>query len=233
MAARLATNSLYSAGEIERAYGRKAEVVRMGVADSLLEARGKPPGARTVVLSVGTLIVSKGHDLVLRSVAAASTKRPVVIVAPWRAPAEEARLLGLARELGVEISIRVAVPDAELRELYETAYATLYLARQEPFGLVALEAQACGCPAIVSDEGGLPETIVHGVTGWRTALDPAAVAPWLDRLDDEDLHARMSSAASEHASRWSWRASAAQIDNLLAEVREVRHGAASLSVTSA
>jgi glycosyltransferase involved in cell wall biosynthesis len=234
MASRLATNSYYTAGEVERAYGRTAEVVRMGVAESLLEPRGRPPKARTAfVLSVGSLIVSKGHDLVLRAVAVASIKRPVVIVAPWAAPAEAARLQGLARALDVELTIRVAIPDAELRDLYETAHATLYLAGREPFGLVALEAQACGCPAIVSDEGGLPETIVDGVTGWRTSRDPAGVAALLDRLEDAALYARMSSAASEHASHWSWRASAAQIDNLLAEVLDVPHGATSLSIDAA
>jgi glycosyltransferase involved in cell wall biosynthesis len=220
-ASRLATNSNYTASEIDRVYQRKADVVRLGVAESLLS----PAGARRAgphLLSVGALIPHKGHDLALRSVAMATRRRPLVIVAPRPEPTEERRLRALAAEVRVDLDLRVAISDVELGELYATAHATLYLAQCEPLGLVALEAQACGCPVIVADEGGLPETIVDDVTGWTTPRDPAKVASFIDRLDDAGTRDRAAAAAATHARQWSWSASALTIERLLTEVHARR-----------
>jgi glycosyltransferase involved in cell wall biosynthesis len=170
------------------------------------------------LLSVGTLIPTKGHDLALRSAALAARSRPLVVVAPRRDQAEEDRLGAIAKAVGVELDLRVGVSDAELGELYATAHATLYLARLEPLGLVALEAQACGCPVVVADEGGLPETIVDGVTGWKVPRDAAMVARIVDLLDDADTREAASGAAVVNASRWNWTESASTIERLLAEV---------------
>jgi glycosyltransferase involved in cell wall biosynthesis len=217
-ACRLATNSRYTAAEIERVYGRTATVIKMGVAEALLQRTPAAPSDR-FLLSVGTLIPTKGHDLVLRAAAVAAARPRVQIVAPRPAPREEARLRVLAEQLGVDVAIRVGITDGELAGLYASAYATLYLALREPLGLVALEAQACGCPIIVAAEGGLPETIVDGITGWQVPRDPAMVASMVDRLADRELHQRMSAAAREHAKGYTWEASAAQVESLLAEVR--------------
>jgi glycosyltransferase involved in cell wall biosynthesis len=217
-ACRLATNSRYTAAEIERVYGRTATVIKMGVAEALLQHTPAAPSDR-FLLSVGTLIPTKGHDLVLRAAAVAAARPRVQIVAPRPAPREEARLRVLAEQLGVDVAIRVGITDGELAGLYASAYATLYLALREPLGLVALEAQACGCPIIVAAEGGLPETIVDGITGWQVPRDPAMVASMVDRLADRELHQRMSAAAREHAKGYTWEASAAQVESLLAEVR--------------
>jgi len=217
-AARWATNSHYTASEIDRVYHRTAEVVTMGVAESLLSAtERRPPGSN--LLSVGALVQGKGHDLALRSIALTARRRPLTVVAPRPEPDEESRLRALAAELGLDMDLRVGITDAELGELYETAQATLYLAQREPLGLVSLEAQACGCPVIVSDEGGLPETIVDGVTGWKTPRDPAQVARIIDLLEDGATRENASAAAAAHARRWNWPASASAIDRLLDEVR--------------
>jgi glycosyltransferase involved in cell wall biosynthesis len=222
-ASQLATNSRYTASEIKRVYQREAEVVRLGVAESLLARAG---GARSGghLLSVGTLIPHKGHDLALRAVAMAAQRRPLVIVAPRPQPHEQARLSRLADEVGVELDVQVGISDAQLSELYATAHATLYLAQREPLGLVALEAQASGCPVIVADEGGLPETIVEGVTGWKTPREASEVAIAIDLLENEDTRRRASRAAVRHARDWTWSASAARIERLLAEVRAKRPG---------
>jgi glycosyltransferase involved in cell wall biosynthesis len=124
----------------------------------------------------------------------------------------------LAQELGVNLEIGVGLTDAQLGSLYESAHATLYLAKREPLGLASLEAQACGCPVIVAAEGGLPETIVDGTTGWQVARDPGAAVALVDRLSDDRLRARMSAAAREHAKAFTWRASAERVENLLREI---------------
>jgi glycosyltransferase involved in cell wall biosynthesis len=215
-ASMLATNSHYTASEIERVYGREATVVTMGVAESLLSLHPSD-SERTFLLSVGALTQGKGHDLVLRTAAMVTARPPVVIVTPREVPDEEARLRSLAQSLGVQLDIRIGVADAELVALYSGALATLYLSRLEPFGLVSLEAQASGCPVIVADEGGLPETVVDGITGWKAPRDPEAVAALVDRLANQSLRERMSAAAVGHSRRWRWQISAAQVDTLLAE----------------
>ncbi len=214
----LATNSNYTASQIERVYGRHATVIRMGVADALLES-GSPTleTSSRFLLSVGALVPTKGHDLALRAAASSTSRLPLRLVAPRPDPPEEQRLRGLARELGIELSVEIGISDRELATRYTTAFATLYLAEREPLGLVSLEAQASGCPVIVAAEGGLPETIVDGVTGWQVARDPAAAAIAIDRLEQPEVRERASEAAQAHARGWTWRASAAQIQTLLAE----------------
>jgi glycosyltransferase involved in cell wall biosynthesis len=214
---RIATNSRYTASEIERVYHRQATVLTMGVPSALLQPLNVAAAGR-FLLSVGALIPTKGHDLALRAAAASAARPPVRIVAPRPAPPEQARLQALAYDLGIDATIQVGISDAELQALYTTATATLYLAEREPLGLVSLEAQACGCPVIVAAEGGLPETIVDGVTGWQTPRDPAAVAAFVDRLTDRAVRDTMGAAARTRAQSWSWKASGAEVESLLAEV---------------
>ena len=121
----------------------------------------------------------------------------------------------IARELGIDLSVKVGVPDLELRDLYREAVATMYLAVAEPLGLVSLEAQACGCPVIVSNEGGLPETLRQGITGWSVPRSPDAAAATLTELEDPGLRARMSEAAAAHGSSFGWDASVRELERLL------------------
>lgn len=215
----VATNSHYTAAEIERVYGRHAHVVRLGAPqpppESLITRSSQAAGCE-YLLSVGALLPAKGHELVLRAAAASALRPAVRIVAPREDTRWKLRLRGLARELGIALEIRVGIPDQQLSELYAGALATVYLARREPFGLVSLEAQAHGCPVIVADEGGLPETILDGETGWSCHREPIAAATRIDRLGDPRLRLTMSKAAREHAATWTWEGSAAQIRNLLA-----------------
>ena len=76
-------------------------------------------------------------------------------------------LVGLARSLGMEQSIYFAgfVPDEDLLKIYKVADVACFPSLYEPFGIVALEAMAARVPVVVSDTGGLPEVVEHGVTG--------------------------------------------------------------------
>jgi glycosyltransferase involved in cell wall biosynthesis len=174
------------------------------------------------LLSVGWLTRSKGHDLVVRAAACTSKHRSVIIVSPRPDPPEERRLRNLAAELEVALEVRIGISDDALADLYRTAHAMLYLARREPLGLASLEAQACGCPVVVADEGGLPETITDGVTGFKTAREPRAVASAVELLDDSATHRRFSEQARQHTQSWSWKTSAEQIHALLDDTRHSR-----------
>ena len=207
----LATNSRYTADQIHRAYRREAQVLPLGVPDGFAPADATPRH----LLSVGTLIPDKGHELVLHAAALAEHHWPVVVVAPRPDPVEAARLAGVALALGVDLQVQVGIDDEALRRAYQEAFATLYLARREPYGLVALEAQACGSPVVVAAEGGLPETIIDGETGFAVARDPVAVAARIDALAEPALREPMAQAAARRGTSASWSRSAAALDDLL------------------
>jgi glycosyltransferase involved in cell wall biosynthesis len=215
-AAVIATNSRYTADCIRRAYARDARIVPCGVS-----GRFHPPDRpreRAYLLSVGKLIPTKGHDLAILAAGSARLGLPLVIACHAPNPAEENRLHRLADGVGVDLSIRVGVDDEQLVELYQNALVTLYLAYAEPFGLASIEAQASGCPVIVSKEGGLPETIVDGATGWAVPRMTDAVAEALVRVRVTDSLDEVEMAAARHGARWSWDESAQALLRLLHDV---------------
>jgi len=214
--ARIGTNSSFAVRAIERAYGRSATVVRCGVSPTFRPTNG--PRSRDFLLSVGNLISIKGHDLAIRAAGRSGLRLPLVVVSHRSDPPEEARLRAEADRAGVDLIVKIGVTDEELVALYQQARVTLYLSLAEPFGLVSLEAQACGCPVIVSDEGGLPETIVRGVTGWAVPRTPAAAGTRLAEFADDAVVDRFGSAAAEHTAGWSWADSARHLTSLMAEV---------------
>jgi len=213
----LITNSAYTATTIRAAYGREARPVPFGVNEIFTPAQTPAPPRH--VLSVGALVASKGHDLVIEAAARTTRGWPVVVVAPRADPHEEARLERAARKLDVALDLRVGISDEELRELYRTAVATCYLARREPLGLVSVEAQASGCPVIVADEGGLPETLVDGETGWAVAREADVVARRLDELAEDGARRQaMARAAAAYGGKASWARAAAAVETSLREL---------------
>jgi glycosyltransferase involved in cell wall biosynthesis len=208
----LATNSHYTASRIVEAYGLVAEVLPCGAPAHMTPDWTQAPRH---LLSVGTLIEGKGHDLVIEAAAGSGLDLPVVLVAHQGAAEEEARLRAIADRLGVRLQIRTAVSDDELVGLYRAAFATLYLARAEPLGLASLEAQACGSPAIVAAEGGLPETVVAGRTGLVVRRDAASASQALLVLSRDGCRDEMARAAAAPAPGHGWRASAAALTELV------------------
>jgi glycogen(starch) synthase len=91
----------------------------------------------------------------------------------------------------------------------------------EPFGLVALEAMASGCPCIVADTGGLREVVPNHDVGLRfRAKDPRSLAAMVERvLTDDDLRDRLVVEASEHVLRFDWADVARQTCAVYADLR--------------
>jgi glycosyltransferase involved in cell wall biosynthesis len=96
------------------------------------------------------------------------------------------------------LDVRLGISDADLVDLLNWAALVLYVPYLEPFGLVPIEAGACGAPVVGIAEGGLRETIVHDQTGLLVERDPAAVAGAINRLrSDEHLARRLGQAAAQ------------------------------------
>ncbi|MDR5708507.1 MAG: glycosyltransferase family 4 protein [Armatimonadota bacterium] len=165
-----------------------------------------------VVLTVGRLVQRKGHDLVLRALAALGEEAgPVRYVIAGSGP-EERRLRDLAEALGVRDRVVFAgyVPDEELPGLYAACDVFVMPSRAlevrdgiEGFGTVFLEAGACGKPVVGGRSGGATEAVEDGVTGLLVdPHDPGALAEALRRLlRDPELRRRMGETGRARAKR--------------------------------
>ena len=100
------------------------------------------------VVGLGSFDPIKGIDLAVRAVALLPAPRPPLVwVANSGNEDYQSSMSSLARSLGVELRIRMGIPDAELVSILNRAALLLCTSRLEPFGFALLEANACGTPA--------------------------------------------------------------------------------------
>ena len=151
---RYAANSAHVAGRIRRYYGRDAAVIPPPVDTEFFTPDGRPGGDYDLVVSA--LVPYKRIELILDAYRVGPRPLKVVGGGP-----EAARLRALA---GRETDFLGPVDDVALRDLYRGCRAVV-MASVEDFGIVPLEAMACGRPAVVFAEGGGRETVLPGQTG--------------------------------------------------------------------
>lgn len=169
---------------------------------------------RRPVLFAGRLERLKGAEVALRAfaqVAAEHVDVDLIVLggdSRTQGESERARLQAIADELGVSdrVSFRGSVAQPELRVYYSAAEALLMPSYSESFGLVGLEAQACGCPVIAAGVAGLASVVRDEVTGYVVpSHDPAAWARRLSvLLESRDLSEQMGRRARLLAQRFSW-----------------------------
>ncbi len=169
---RILCNSTHSAEYIWRAYGREAEVIRLGVDGSVFFP--VEVNTENQVVAVGALDPSKGHELAIEAVAAvARTQRPrLLVVHPRGTDADRARLLDMAHDGDVELTFATGLTDAELAREYSRSQCTLLCGRVEPFGLTMVESLACGTPVVGLHEGGYREVVREGRWGYLVDRRP-------------------------------------------------------------
>jgi glycosyltransferase involved in cell wall biosynthesis len=113
------------------------------------------------------------------------------------------RLRALADGLRVDFVVQPS--DAEMREAYRSCFATLFTAFNEDWGLVVIEAMACGKPVVATNRGGPVEIVRNGRDGLLAEPDPRAFAEAMVRLvTDPHLYADIASSAPQHAARFGW-----------------------------
>ncbi len=192
-----------------------------------------------MVLFVGRIEPLKGVETLIRAMAhlrLGKDRRPVHLAIIGGEPAaspdemtvEMARLQRLCDELGMDQAVLfLGKRDQDtLPYYYSAAQVVVMPSHYESFGMVALEAMACGTPVIASEVGGLAFLVQDGETGFTVPDDdPELLSQRLTLLlGDADLRARMSATAAEYALGYSWDKIARQVLAVYEDLVRLRQG---------
>jgi phosphatidyl-myo-inositol dimannoside synthase len=231
----------YPAAEVVRiaGAGRAPEVVQVPPGVDPMRFRPLDGGARLaarlriglpapgpLVVCASRLVPRKGVDVLIEATTRLLPHHPDLVVAVAGAGRDTSRLRRIAGRLGVKVHFLGRLPDADLPDLYGAADVFAMLCRdrwggleQEGFGIVFMEAAACGVAQVAGDSGGAAEAVLDGLTGLvvRDPRQPDAVAAALARiLDDGDLRRRMGEAARTRATaEFDWDHLAGTLDEAL------------------
>ncbi|HEY8677823.1 MAG TPA: glycosyltransferase [Candidatus Dormibacteraeota bacterium] len=240
---RLIASSLQEAEDLVRLYGASRERVTVVAPGVDLRLFGPRPteqlraelklGMDRVVMFAGRLERLKGAETLIRAFAILARDRvldgPLALVIiggdsqngaseSRETGGEQARLQQLARELGIAAQVRFvgSVDQPMLASYLSLASVCVVPSYSESFGLVALEAEACGTPVVAARVGGLPTIVKDGLTGFTlVSRDPARYADRIARiLADEELRRCFSRRSMLVASQFTWQVT---VDRLLAE----------------
>jgi len=217
----------------------RLEIIAPGVEHAFF-APGDQAGARRalgfdvdrpLLLFVGRIQPLKGPDVAIRALAELGDPRAtLVIVGGASGPdgdIETRRATALVDELGLHDRVRFVPPQPHhiLSTYYRAADVVLAPSRSESFGLVALEAAACGVPVVASAVGGLISLVDDGRTGRLIdGRDPADFARAVSEiLGDDRVRAAMRGAAVARARNYTWGFAAARLRRLYSDltVREL------------
>jgi glycogen(starch) synthase len=217
---RVITCSHYMRGHVADIYGLEEDrisVIPNGIdpldlqpVDNLaaLRARFAEPDERLVLL-VGRLVYEKGFQHALDALPGLIERLGNVRFLVAGSGTHEEQLRAQAEELGLmdHGTFLGWIGDDVLHSLYRIADICVVPSLYEPFGLVALEAMASGCPCIVADTGGLREVVVHEEVGLRfQTSDPQSLAEMVERvLTDTALRDRLVDEAYQHVLNFDWR----------------------------
>jgi D-inositol-3-phosphate glycosyltransferase len=160
-----------------------------------------------VVAFIGRIQPLKAPDVLLRAVAKLPDVRVVIAGGPSGSGlAAPDSLVRLADELGISSRVSFLPPQSreELVNVYRAADIVAVPSYSESFGLVAVEAQACGTPVVAASVGGLPVAVRDGVSG--TLVDGHDAGDWSQAIGAlfERGPETMSAAAVAHAATFSW-----------------------------
>lgn len=214
-------------------------VIPLGVDSDFFQDIPVPASSKKdfpIVLSVGALKPRKGYDVSIRAVAIARKLVPnlrYVIIGDSGGSEYAGYLRLLVTELGLGDVVRFLgqVSEAELKARYYSCDLFLLTPVQEGvafegFGLVYLEAGACGKPVVGSRSGGVPDAVVDGQTGLLVPEgDVEATADAIVRLlSDPDLSSRLGRAGQERARELSWEAYAQRLEKVYQDALTQRSG---------
>ena len=190
----LLANSNHTRDNIKRIYGLEAHASYMGVNTAIFKPVKKKKDID--VLFIGSYATADGYPLLEK--ASTLLKKKAVI-----------KVLAAEKQWITE--------DTQIRDLYCRARIAVALMHHEPFGLIPIEAMACGVPVIAVNEGGYKETISDGKTGFLIKRDPHILAEKIDLLlSSSKVHESMSKKARESMEKnWTWDNNVEKLEQIL------------------
>jgi D-inositol-3-phosphate glycosyltransferase len=230
----ITANSVAERSQLQRFYGAqpdRIEIVPPGVEHALFSPGDQTAARRALGLGdapllmfVGRIQPLKGVEVAVRALAELGTDvcgtDPAELVIVGGASGadgdhEVARIHALVEDLRLAGRVHFVAPQPHhlLSSWYRAADLVIAPSRSESFGLVALEAAACGTPVVAAAVGGLRTLIDHGHTGFLVeGRDPIAYAAYAaEIIDNPLLAAEMAMNAAERARRYTWSAMADQL----------------------
>lgn len=164
----------------------------------------------------------KGHDRFLRIAKKLLERRPARFAIVGEARNRDADFLPelreLSKSLGIDEYVRFISWREDPREAYAATDVLCNCSEREPFGRTMIEAAACGVPSVAFDDGGAPDIIVDGETGFLIpAGDEDGFTAAVEKLLDPTLRERMAIAAKARANQFDSTNHALQVANVLRE----------------
>lgn len=185
---------------------------------------------KKVILTVGRLVKRKGHDMVIKSLPGVLEKVPEAIYLIVGTGPEEQNLRELGGGLGLEEKVIFAgfVPDEDVPKYYSASDVFIMPSREigetdiEGFGLVFLEANACGKPVVGGKSGGISDAVADGVSG--ILVDPLSVdeisQALITLLSNRELAVKLGSQGRERVEeQFSYPATAAKFSEAFDSVK--------------
>jgi D-inositol-3-phosphate glycosyltransferase len=192
-----------------------------------------PRGARPRIVSVGRLVPRKGFETLIRALPGIPDAELVIVGGPARdslaQDPEAQHLRRLAHRLAVadRVLLLGGITRDEMPAVLRSADVVACTPWYEPFGIVPLEAMACGVPVVAAAVGGIRDTVVDGVTGRLVPpKDPGALAEAINPLLEDGRRRRaLGQAGRERArARYTWDRIAADTERVYEKVAAVRRG---------
>ncbi|HEX7521995.1 MAG TPA: glycosyltransferase family 4 protein [Acidimicrobiia bacterium] len=221
----IVTLSESSKRELVEDLGFRAE--RITVVPPGIDPRYSPGGKRSpdpLVVAVGRLVPVKQFPALVDALVALKPRHPKLRAMIIGEGYERESLEAYIDEAGASGWIRLTgrVDDAKLLSLYQQAWLVASTSAREGWGMTITEAAACGTPAVVSNIAGHRDAVAHGRTGFLADTPEEMIAYMDSILGDDAQRARMSAAALEHASRFTWEATArGALEALATEARRL------------
>lgn len=214
-------NSKFTALQFKKDFNTLAPVVYYGVdTDTFHPFLDSPRDG--YILSVGEMSPRKGFDFLVESLAKIPLeKRPVLRMACNNQIAEERNYIeDLAKQRCVTIEVLSDLSCEQLALEYNRVSLCAYTPVQEPFGLVPLEAMACGTPVLGVAEGGVCESVIDGVTGRLTPRNTSEFASSVESMlsDPVELQRMGQNGRKQVQQNWTWEHSTTILENYIKSV---------------
>ncbi|MEH7117894.1 N-acetyl-alpha-D-glucosaminyl L-malate synthase BshA [Neobacillus vireti] len=184
--------------QIETVYNFIDERIYHKLSDTSLKAQLQINEGEKVIIHVSNFRAVKRVTDVIKTFEKVSAVMPAKLLLVGDGP-EMTIVCKLVKQLSLEEKVIFLGKQENLEELYSISDLMLLLSEKESFGLVALEAMACGVPCIGTNVGGIPEVIEHGVSGYICEVgDIEEISQSaISLLNDFELHQKMSFEALE------------------------------------